>query len=292
MKSSRARSKPVRVQRRAPGRESTSGCDVSRRAVLRERCRKPRPPGPRGTRHRRGDAVYEDASAGGDVEPRPPRRGWTSAADGCPPMPPAARCDASTPRRPAGCGRSCGCTRTRRASARSRRPRAPSLPAPRGSAEDRCGDDRPRSGPGATIPACSSTRRWWAIRFDGIDSSFCSSDGDASASSSSSTIASRPGSASAAWIAARPTVPLLHSALIDSILFEFLADKQALESGKRRASTRNYTVDQRVFVSNIERAPRRVARGSVRRSSFIQIDNPLCSCRRSSMSTRMHRHRA
>src|SRR6266704_3387653 len=70
------------------------------------------------------------------------------------------------------------------------------------------------------IPACSSTRRWWASRLDGMASTAASSEGDASPASSVSVISSRAGSASAACTAARLASPDTCSAFIDSILTE------------------------------------------------------------------------
>src|SRR6185437_9894690 len=69
-------------------------------------------------------------------------------------------------------------------------------------------------------PACSSTCRWCASRLDGIASMPTSSDGDASPASSVSVIASRAGSASAAWTAARSARSKFRSIGIDSILTE------------------------------------------------------------------------
>ncbi len=89
------------------------------------------------------------ASVGADAEPRPARPDGQQRRDGCPPMPPAGGCDASTPRPPTDCGPSSDYTQTPRGLPAAA-PRAPSLPAPRESAADRCADDHPRSGPGAT----------------------------------------------------------------------------------------------------------------------------------------------
>ena len=71
-----------------------------------------------------------------------------------------------------------------------------------------------------TRPVSSSTRRWWASRFDGIETIPASSDGEASPSASASVIASRAGSASAACTAARRSRLIVSSLLIDSIVTE------------------------------------------------------------------------
>src|SRR5437667_5127110 len=69
-------------------------------------------------------------------------------------------------------------------------------------------------------PACSSTCRWCASRFEPIASIVASSDGEVSPAPRVSMIWSRAGSASAACTAARPATPDVSSALIDSILTE------------------------------------------------------------------------
>ena len=84
------------------------------------------------------------------------------------------------------------------------------------------------------IPASSSTARWWASRLDPIPSDRPSSVGDRSERASSSTISSRWGSASAAWIAARRAIDI--STDIDSIMPESPERRQgaATRSGDAR----------------------------------------------------------
>src|SRR5580704_6016333 len=71
-------------------------------------------------------------------------------------------------------------------------------------------------------PACSSTCRWCASRFDGIASMAASSDGDVSPAPRVSMMCSRAGSASAACTAALSATPGISSVFIDSILTELI----------------------------------------------------------------------
>src|SRR5271166_5785456 len=71
-------------------------------------------------------------------------------------------------------------------------------------------------------PACWSTCRWCASRFDGIASMAASSDGEASPAPRVSMMCSRAGSASAACTAARPASSAVISVFIDSILTELI----------------------------------------------------------------------
>ena len=114
----------------------------------------------------------------------------------CGPMRRARCCGDSRSLPPTDCGPNSGCTRTP--------PVALGVPATaisprvrRCSCRGTSAADHPPSGRLRHAGLLENVR-WWAIRLEGIDSRTWSSDGEASPSNSRSTIASRPGSASAA----------------------------------------------------------------------------------------------
>ena len=141
--------------------------------------------------------VEAGAPGGGDGAGMDPSGGMGAGA-----RPPAARSAAPQRGGELGAGRVVGAHEQRRLAAEGVRPGRGRRGRLGGGGRSGVGRRR-WSGCRVISPTCSSTSRWWASRFDSMPARLRSSTGERSEPVSSSTMASRIGSPSAAWRWAR-----------------------------------------------------------------------------------------